>query len=161
MTHTGTAQAPLPPCEFARQKPNLILRSRATHGVSKDGGKRRACGPSFETLRNAQLLRMRIGCAGHLETPGCRFAHPGYRCAAPQSEARGLIQHHKPSEYFRARDQFGQIYADSTDGARVMALVMHPYIMGARVAAMPMDRNGLCRLFAMRPDLFLSACRLG
>jgi hypothetical protein len=43
-----------------------------------------------------------------------------------------LIQHHKASEYFdRARDQFEQIYADSEDGARVMALVLHPYIMGA------------------------------
>ena len=43
-----------------------------------------------------------------------------------------LIQHHKASEYFdRARDQFEQIYADSADGARVMALVVHPYIMGA------------------------------
>jgi peptidoglycan/xylan/chitin deacetylase (PgdA/CDA1 family) len=43
-----------------------------------------------------------------------------------------LIQHHKASEYFdRARDQFEQIHADSADGARVMALVLHPYIMGA------------------------------
>jgi hypothetical protein len=43
-----------------------------------------------------------------------------------------LIQHHKASEYFdRARDQFEQIYADSADGARVMALVQHPYILGA------------------------------
>ena len=43
-----------------------------------------------------------------------------------------LIQHHKASEYFdRARDQFEQIYSDSADGARVMALVLHPYIMGA------------------------------
>jgi len=43
-----------------------------------------------------------------------------------------LIQHHAASEYFeRARDQFEQIYEDSADGARVMALVQHPYIMGA------------------------------
>jgi len=43
-----------------------------------------------------------------------------------------LIQHHKASEYFdRARDQFEQIYEDAADGARVMALVQHPYIMGA------------------------------
>ena len=43
-----------------------------------------------------------------------------------------LIQHHKASEYFdRARDQFEQIYEDATDGARVMALVQHPYILGA------------------------------
>ena len=43
-----------------------------------------------------------------------------------------LIQHHKASEYAdRAIDQFDQLYADSKDSARVMALVVHPYIMGA------------------------------
>jgi len=43
-----------------------------------------------------------------------------------------LIQHHKASEYAdRAIDQFDQIYADAKDSARVMALVVHPYIMGA------------------------------
>ena len=43
-----------------------------------------------------------------------------------------LIQHHKASEYCdRALDQFGQIYEDAADSARVMALVIHPYIMGA------------------------------
>jgi allantoinase len=43
-----------------------------------------------------------------------------------------LIQHHKASEYAdRATDQFEQIYADAADSARVMALVLHPYIMGA------------------------------
>lgn len=43
-----------------------------------------------------------------------------------------LIQHHKASEYFdRASDQFDQIYHDSAQSARVMALVVHPYIMGA------------------------------
>ena len=42
------------------------------------------------------------------------------------------LPHHKASEYFeRARDQFEQIYRDSEDGARVMAIVVHPYIMGA------------------------------
>jgi peptidoglycan/xylan/chitin deacetylase (PgdA/CDA1 family) len=42
-----------------------------------------------------------------------------------------LIQHHKASEYAdRAIDQFDQLYADSKDSARVMALVVHPYIMG-------------------------------
>jgi allantoinase len=42
-----------------------------------------------------------------------------------------LIQHHKGAEYRdRAIDQFDQLYADSTDSARVMALVVHPYIMG-------------------------------
>jgi peptidoglycan/xylan/chitin deacetylase (PgdA/CDA1 family) len=43
-----------------------------------------------------------------------------------------LIQHHKASEYRdRACDQFDQLYADAKDSARVMALVVHPYIMGA------------------------------
>src|SRR6202007_993745 len=43
-----------------------------------------------------------------------------------------LIQHHKASEYQdRALDQFEQIYADSADSTRVMALSIHPYIMGA------------------------------
>ena len=43
-----------------------------------------------------------------------------------------LIQHHKASEYSdRALDQFEQIYADAATSARVMALVVHPYIMGA------------------------------
>jgi len=43
-----------------------------------------------------------------------------------------LIQHHKASEYHdRAMDQFEQIYHDSAKSARVMALVLHPYIMGA------------------------------
>ena len=43
-----------------------------------------------------------------------------------------LIQHHKASEYRdRALDQFEQIYADAAASARVMALVVHPYIMGA------------------------------
>ena len=43
-----------------------------------------------------------------------------------------LIQHHKASEYCeRALDQFEQIYADSASSARIMALSMHPYIMGA------------------------------
>ncbi len=43
-----------------------------------------------------------------------------------------LIQHHAASEYRgRAIDQFDQLYADAEDSARVMALVVHPYIMGA------------------------------
>jgi allantoinase len=43
-----------------------------------------------------------------------------------------LIQHHQASEYrHRAIDQFEQLYADARDSARVMALVVHPYIMGA------------------------------
>jgi peptidoglycan/xylan/chitin deacetylase (PgdA/CDA1 family) len=43
-----------------------------------------------------------------------------------------LIQHHNASEYRdRAIDQFEQLYADAHDSARIMALVAHPYIMGA------------------------------
>jgi allantoinase len=43
-----------------------------------------------------------------------------------------LIQHHKASEYRdRAIDQFEQLHADAAGSARVMALVVHPYIMGA------------------------------
>src|SRR6202790_1678386 len=42
-----------------------------------------------------------------------------------------LIQHHKGSEYRdRAIDQFEQLYSDAHDSARIMALVVHPYIMG-------------------------------
>ena len=41
-----------------------------------------------------------------------------------------LIQHHPAQEYRRrAVDQFDQLYADAQDSARVMALVVHPYIM--------------------------------
>jgi allantoinase len=43
-----------------------------------------------------------------------------------------LIQHHKASEFYdRAIDQFEQIYADAAESARVMAISVHPYIMGA------------------------------
>jgi peptidoglycan/xylan/chitin deacetylase (PgdA/CDA1 family) len=43
-----------------------------------------------------------------------------------------LIQHHKASEYYdRAIDQFEQLKHDARVSARVMALVVHPYIMGA------------------------------
>jgi allantoinase len=43
-----------------------------------------------------------------------------------------LIQHHKASEYCdRALDQFQQIYGDAAESARVMAIAVHPYIMGA------------------------------
>jgi len=43
-----------------------------------------------------------------------------------------LIQHHKASEYYdRAIDQFAQLYVDSAQSARIMVLVVHPYIMGA------------------------------
>jgi len=43
-----------------------------------------------------------------------------------------LIQHHKASEFYdRTIDQFDQIYADAEDSARIMAISVHPYIMGA------------------------------
>ena len=45
-----------------------------------------------------------------------------------------LIQHHAAGEYRqRAIDQFEQLHRDAvaTDSSRVMALVVHPYIMGA------------------------------
>ena len=43
-----------------------------------------------------------------------------------------LIQHHPAYEYCdRALDQFEQLYADAAGSARVMALAVHPYIMGA------------------------------
>jgi len=43
-----------------------------------------------------------------------------------------LIQHHRAAEYRRrAIDQFEQLYADSKQATRVMALSVHPYIMGA------------------------------
>jgi allantoinase len=43
-----------------------------------------------------------------------------------------LIQHHKAAEYYdRAIDQFEQLMQDAQGSARVMALVVHPYIMGA------------------------------
>jgi allantoinase len=43
-----------------------------------------------------------------------------------------LIQHHKASKFYdRTIDQFEQIYADADDSARIMAISVHPYIMGA------------------------------
>lgn len=43
-----------------------------------------------------------------------------------------LIQHHPAREYRdRAIDQFNQLANDARESARVMALVIHPYIMGA------------------------------
>lgn len=43
-----------------------------------------------------------------------------------------LIQHHPAEEYARrAKDQFDQLVRDAGDSSRVMALVVHPYIMGA------------------------------
>jgi allantoinase len=43
-----------------------------------------------------------------------------------------LVQHHRSPEIFeRARDQFDTLYRESTKGARVMAIAVHPYISGA------------------------------
>jgi len=43
-----------------------------------------------------------------------------------------LIQHHTASEYRdRAINQFEQLYSDSQESTRIMALVGHPYIMAA------------------------------
>jgi len=43
-----------------------------------------------------------------------------------------LIQHHRASEFYdRTIDQFEQIYADAKDSARIMAISVHPYIIGA------------------------------
>jgi len=43
-----------------------------------------------------------------------------------------LIQHHQAAEYRdRAIAQFEQLYDDARESARIMALVAHPYIMGA------------------------------
>jgi allantoinase len=43
-----------------------------------------------------------------------------------------LLQHHRASEYSdRAIDQFEQLHQDALAAARVMAIVAHPYIMGA------------------------------
>lgn len=43
-----------------------------------------------------------------------------------------LIQHHPAREYLqRATDQYDQLAVDAEDSARVMALVVHPYIMAA------------------------------
>jgi peptidoglycan/xylan/chitin deacetylase (PgdA/CDA1 family) len=57
-----------------------------------------------------------------------------------------LIQHHKASEYYnRAVDQFDQLYRDAAKSARVMALVIHPYIMGAP-HRLKYFRNALARI---------------
>jgi len=57
-----------------------------------------------------------------------------------------LIQHHKASEYYdRAIDQFEQLYDDAAGSARIMALVVHPYIMGAP-HRLKYFRNALTRI---------------
>ena len=78
-----------------------------------------------------------------------------------------LIQHHKASEYYdRAIDQFEQIYEDAADSARIMAIVMHPYIMGAphrtkyfRKIFEQIRSQAGCRIHDRRPDLRLVHCQ--
>ena len=65
-----------------------------------------------------------------------------------------LIQHHKASEYYdRAIDQFEQLYVDAAHSARVMALVVHPYIMGAP-HRLKHFRNALAHIRGHRDVLF-------
>jgi allantoinase len=65
-----------------------------------------------------------------------------------------LIQHHKASEYYdRAIDQFEQLYEDAAQSARIMALVVHPYIMGAP-HRLKYLRNVLARIRDHRDVLF-------
>jgi allantoinase len=65
-----------------------------------------------------------------------------------------LIQHHKASEYYyRAIDQFEQLYADAAGSALIMALVVHPYIMGAP-HRLKYFRNALARIREHRDLLF-------
>jgi allantoinase len=65
-----------------------------------------------------------------------------------------LIQHHKASEYYdRAIDQFEQLYEDAAQSARIMALVVHPYIMGAP-HRLKYLRNLLARIRDRRDVLF-------
>jgi allantoinase len=65
-----------------------------------------------------------------------------------------LIQHHKAGEYYdRAIDQFEQLYEDAAESARIMALVVHPYIMGAP-HRLKYLRNLLARIRDRREVLF-------
>jgi allantoinase len=65
-----------------------------------------------------------------------------------------LIQHHKAGEYYdRAIDQFEQLYEDAAQSARIMALVVHPYIMGAP-HRLKYLRNLLARIRNHREVLF-------
>src|SRR5262245_41382265 len=71
-----------------------------------------------------------------------------------------LIQHHKASEYNdRAIDQFEQLYADAAQSARVMALVVHPYIMGAP-HRLKYLRNVLARIREHRDVLFWTGAEI-
>jgi allantoinase len=42
-----------------------------------------------------------------------------------------MIQHHPAAEFLvRGRDQFDRLYAEGSESARIMAIAIHPYIMG-------------------------------
>jgi allantoinase len=65
-----------------------------------------------------------------------------------------LIQHHKATEYYdRAVDQFEQLYRDAARSARITALVVHPYIMGAP-HRLKYFRAALAHIRAYRDVLF-------
>jgi peptidoglycan/xylan/chitin deacetylase (PgdA/CDA1 family) len=65
-----------------------------------------------------------------------------------------LIQHHKADEYYdRAIEQFEQLYTDSAQSARIMALVVHPYIMGTP-HRLKYFRNALAQIQEHRDVLF-------
>jgi hypothetical protein len=52
------------------------------------------------------------------------------------------IQHHKAAEYYdRAVDQFEELYRDAARSARIIALVVHPYIMGSAAPARLLPRR--------------------
>ena len=71
-----------------------------------------------------------------------------------------LIQHHKAGEYYdRAVDQFEQLYADAAGSARIMALVVHPYIMGAPHRLKYFDR-ALAHIRGHRDVLFWTGERI-
>ena len=67
-----------------------------------------------------------------------------------------LIQHHRACEYSdRAIDQFEQLRDDAAESARVMALVVHPYIMGAP-HRLPYFRRAIAHLRASEDALALT-----
>ena len=71
-----------------------------------------------------------------------------------------LIQHHKATEYYdRAVDQFDQLYRDSAASARVMALVVHPYVMGAP-HRLKYFRAALAHIRAYRDVLFWTGAEI-
>jgi hypothetical protein len=71
-----------------------------------------------------------------------------------------LIQHHKTSEYYdRAIDQFEQLHHDARNQARVMALVVHPYIMGAP-HRLKYFKNALARIRSTRGVLFWTGAQI-